>query len=287
VLAVLGGLVLIRRVLAGRRDDRRLAVVIVGLAVVSIGVVSLAAPDLPAASAQRIGSLGTILERGIAGADESRLGLYGLAVDLFASRPLLGGGTAAFEAISPRYLGAAEAAAYPHNAVLQFAAEYGLPGLALFIGIVVVALARSRGSDPGWSAVALAVGFFLLNAMVSGNILEDRMLWGLLHRGPRPPVRPPVRPLDAERRPPLGHPAWRSHPTRRPPRRRPGRAHDRATSVAGRQGVRLHDLRRHRPRDGPERRTGLRLPRQPRPPDDEVRLGDPRRGQGGHRRVHL
>jgi hypothetical protein len=82
--------------------------------------------------------------------------------------------------LSPRYLGPQDAAAYPHNALLQFAAEYGLIGLALFVGVVLLALVRKQPPGSIWSALKWLFVFMLLNTMVSGNILEERGAWGLL-----------------------------------------------------------------------------------------------------------
>ncbi len=111
---------------------------------------------------------------------ESRLRLYGLAVSLFEERPILGVGTSGFQALSPRTLGPLEADAYPHNALFQFGAEYGLVGVALFVTIVLLGLTRKLPSGSALSTLRIVFLFFLLNAMVSGNILDDRTLWGLL-----------------------------------------------------------------------------------------------------------
>ena len=63
--------------------------------------------------------------------------------------------------------------------MLQFAAEFGLVGVALFAGLVYVALARRFPRDHLGNAVKVAFAFFLLNAMVSDDIYGGRPLWGL------------------------------------------------------------------------------------------------------------
>jgi hypothetical protein len=110
----------------------------------------------------------------------ARVRLFGLAITMFEDHPLLGAGTAGFKALSPLYVGPALADAYPHNALLQFLAEFGLVGAGIFVAITVVALRRRLPSEPVVTSIRVLAVFFLLNAMVTGNILEDRMAWGLL-----------------------------------------------------------------------------------------------------------
>ncbi len=95
---------------------------------------------------------------------------------MFEERPVLGFGTSGFEAMSIRFLGYDEA--YPHDAVLQFAAEYGLAGAALFVSLILVGLLR-RLPAIGWPVKVLFV-YFLLEGMLSGDIFADRATWGLL-----------------------------------------------------------------------------------------------------------
>jgi glycosyltransferase involved in cell wall biosynthesis/O-antigen ligase len=166
--------------------ERRLAV-LGGVAAVT-AVVAAAVPGLlPDLSLDRFALFfdfvgGSVSGAGPAGdtSSSARMHLFGLALTMFQDRPLIGAGTAGFEALSPLYVGPVAADVYPHNALLQFAAEYGMVGVAVFSAVVIVALRRRLPTGPiTASLVALSV-FFLLNAMLSGNVVEDRMLWGLL-----------------------------------------------------------------------------------------------------------
>jgi O-antigen ligase len=184
-LVVLAAVTVARRLLEPRSVDWRLTGVLAGLAVASILILSVAVADLPAVSTERMTGIGNLVESSLSGATdatagESRLRLYGLGISLFEDQPILGAGTSGFEALSRRVLGPLDAAAYPHNAMIQFGAEYGLVGIALFATIVLLALIRKLPPGSTWSALRVVFLFFLLNAMVSGNIFDDRTLWGLL-----------------------------------------------------------------------------------------------------------
>jgi len=165
---------------------------IAGLALASVVVVSLAAPELPLISIGRFTRLGDFVQGNLAadsGASkgdtsaQGRLKLYGQAVMMFGDQPLLGAGTSGFQAFSLRLLGEKEADRHPHNALLQVAAEFGMVGLAVFVSLLGIALMRRLpgGSAGPWAgAVRIVFIFFLLNAMLSGNIFSDRMTLGLL-----------------------------------------------------------------------------------------------------------
>lgn len=166
--------------------ERRLAVL--GGLVALTAIVAAAVPGLlPDLSLDRFALFFDFVGGSVSGAgttgdtsSSARMDLFGVALTMFQDRPLLGAGTAGFEALSPIYVGPVAADAYPHNAVLQLAAEHGIIGVAVFCAVVVVALRRRLSPGPiTASLVALSV-FFLLNAMLSGNIVEDRMTWALL-----------------------------------------------------------------------------------------------------------
>lgn len=163
--------------------------VVIGLGLASIVTVSIVAADVSSPSIARFELLGDSIQAGLAGDLEAspgdtstaaRMTLFGFALSLFEEHPILGVGPAGFEALSPRLLGPTEADAYPHDALLQFAAESGLVGVALFLGLVVLGLTRRLPPGSVSGAVRVAFLFFLLNAMVSGNIFDDRETWGLL-----------------------------------------------------------------------------------------------------------
>jgi O-antigen ligase len=185
LIAAAGAAIRVARV---RHIDWRLIGTIAALAVACGVVVVVAAPALPTSSLERFTLLwdfvqGGISREGTLASDAStgaRLDLFGAALTMFADRPVTGYGMGGFEVISPRILGPAEPNTYPHNAILQLAAEFGLVGLALFVALILIALARPLPQRATSSALRVLFVFFLLNAMVSGDIFDDRMMWGLL-----------------------------------------------------------------------------------------------------------
>jgi O-antigen ligase len=188
-LVIVGLLALIRYLSRPHSLDRRLVGVAASLAVASVVVASFVAPALPGDSTRRFAVFGDLVQSALFGdfgtstADGSagaRVTLFRAALSMFGERPILGYGTAGFRASSHRFLSPSELEAWPHNAVLQFAAEYGLVGVALFVGLVALALTRRLPRDTSGGPVRVVLVFFLLNAMVSGDILTDRLTWGLL-----------------------------------------------------------------------------------------------------------
>lgn len=87
--------------------------------------------------------------------DRSRLSQYMMAFDLFRASPIIGNG---FGSIN--YLGSP----YPHNVVLELAAETGVVGVLLFIAVTVTAF---RSATNNTFALAAMILVFLV-AMVSG-----------------------------------------------------------------------------------------------------------------------
>ncbi len=186
VLAVLAGL---RHVASGRTISPRTATGIIAAIVASVVLLALASAVLPASSLERFSLFGSFVSGLLTGdpssaagdtSSEARVRLLATAAQMFADHPLLGAGTSGFETLSPAYLGPLLADRYPHNSVLQFAAEFGVVGLSLFIGIVALAVTRPVPPTNGWTAVRAAFVYFLMNSLLSGDILEDRMTWGLL-----------------------------------------------------------------------------------------------------------
>jgi O-antigen ligase len=188
-LLVVGLLGLIRYFSRPRSVDWRLVGVGAGLAVATVIVAAVVAPELPGSSLQRFTDFGGFVQGALSGdldtatgdtSAGSRLTLFRAAYSMFAERPILGYGTAGFHAMSPRLLSPAELEAWPHNAVLQFAAEYGIVGVAIFAGLVLLAMTRRLPPGSPGGAVRVALLFFLVSSMVSGDIFTDRMTWGLL-----------------------------------------------------------------------------------------------------------
>jgi O-antigen ligase len=201
----------VRWVFGARSMDRRVTRGVVGVALASILIGSVTAASIPAESLERFGGFGRFVESGLAGelntstGDTSagaRVTLFGVAVALFADHPVLGVGTAGYAALSPRYLSPDETFEYPHNAVLQFAAEYGIIGAAIYIAFASLALIRRLPGD-GARAIRVLLLFFLANAMISTNAMEDRMVWGLIMLVLFIDVGPPVLQVESLRAPPL------------------------------------------------------------------------------------
>ena len=160
---------------------------ITGAFLAVILLVSFASSYLPALSTSRFALFGDFVKSALSGdlvagstvgdtSSEARVALYGAATTMFEERPVLGFGTASFEALSNQFLGYVEA--YPHDALLQFASEFGLVGASLFVSLLIVGFTR-RLSDLGRSVKVLFL-FFLLEAMLGGDIFADRTTWGLL-----------------------------------------------------------------------------------------------------------
>lgn len=160
---------------------------IAGIAIASLVVFWATAASLPAEAFLRFERLGEFAQSAVTGEDSgsvdtsagARVTLFRGAWEMFEDNPVAGSGTAGFEAGSQSYIGVVEAAEYPHNALLQFAAEYGVIGVVTFSIFVIAALVRRLPAGPPMAIRALYL-YFLLNAMVSGNIFEERTLWGLL-----------------------------------------------------------------------------------------------------------
>jgi O-antigen ligase len=157
---------------------------IVALGLASIVVLTVTISQVPAQSLARFGFLFNFVEAGgaTAGVDDSsliRVYMFDAAFGLFEEHPLFGAGTAGFASLGPQDVGAPVSDGYPHNAALQFAAEHGLLGLTVVGGLLVLALLR-RLPDDSSRALKYVLLFFVLCAMVSGDIFEDRTTWGLL-----------------------------------------------------------------------------------------------------------
>ncbi len=180
-LATLALLVAIRSVVLVRRVSRRRVAGLTSIALASIIIAIVVAPELPLNSLGRFASFGDTIQSSISGdpyaldadlSSQTRVALFGFALSMFQDRPILGAGTAGFMAVGP--------SDYPHNALLQVAAEFGLTGLILFIGLLLVALTRRLPAENASRTVRLLLWLVLVEAMVSGDIFSDRMTFGLL-----------------------------------------------------------------------------------------------------------
>jgi len=107
--------------------------------------------------------------------DTGRLPLYRAALETFVQNPALGAGTGSFAALAP-----VSGVAYPHNLFLELAAELGVMGLLLSLGLVFIPLARLvLGRHPARDASlagALMI-YCLVNALVSSDVTGNFPLW--------------------------------------------------------------------------------------------------------------
>ncbi|MCK4857616.1 MAG: O-antigen ligase family protein [candidate division Zixibacteria bacterium] len=107
-----------------------------------------------------------------------RIREWQLAVELFRQHPLTGVGTAGFLHHQFRY---------PHNIFLEFAAEHGIAGLALLLGMLAAVVrycwrlrVALRGNERAmiiYRSFTLILIYAFLNAQVSGSITGNSWLW--------------------------------------------------------------------------------------------------------------
>jgi len=121
-----------------------------------------------------------------------RFELYRAALALWAESPIWGHGTGQFSVAIAGY----DTRFYPHNIVLELGAETGIIGVLIFGIMVGVAFSEGMrrmyyGRNPNKTVVRYLLAascFALLNAMVSGDINDNRVLFttlGLLALTPR------------------------------------------------------------------------------------------------------
>jgi O-antigen ligase len=145
------------------------------------------------------------------GADTATSGRYDLlkgGVNLFADKPLKGYGSGAFSRAyrHAESSSAEKAVSASHTIPITVAAEQGLPGLLVYIWLLVVAfLALLRGvrGDPVRAAIAAAFIALVLHTLSYASFLEDPLTWALLGAGlalslvPRRRRRPDAPPVPA------------------------------------------------------------------------------------------
>jgi O-antigen ligase len=157
----------------GRRLQSLLVMGAFGIAVVSILGLNL----IPAVSLQRFTVL--VDQTGVDTSSQARLMVMQVAWELFTTSPLFGRGTGSVSAF-----GAGRELSYPHNVLLELAAETGLVGLGLYLALVGLVLWRliSRVNrrakhGPLWLALIAMLVYTFLNAMVSGDLSDNRDFW--------------------------------------------------------------------------------------------------------------
>lgn len=114
---------------------------------------------------------------------EVRLALFRAAWDMFLRNPIFGAGLGGFS----REFHFLENP-YPHNILLEFAAEMGVVGVIFFAAIVILAAVwlfpflRTASSPLRQDVVVglMLLLFAFVNAQVSGDIIGNKMIWFFL-----------------------------------------------------------------------------------------------------------
>ena len=114
--------------------------------------------------------------------DMGRLERYRVAVDAFVASDFLGVGTGGFAALYAAERGSEETHDYPHNFLLEAAAELGVVGLALVVGLVVSGVAAAlwvARRQPGKHAVLLSAMpiYGAANALFSYDLAGNYQMW--------------------------------------------------------------------------------------------------------------
>ena len=161
----------------------------VGRAVfIAAGVVALAAAVI-AITPTTFG-----LNQGLNGASSGRPGLVTGGLDLFKQRPLWGYGSGSFETeFAARHHAIGETTSASHTIPVTIAAEQGLIGELVYLGLVLAALVvlfRRCRSDPTRVAIAAAFLALLFHTLLYADFLEDPITWTLLAIGSALAARP-------------------------------------------------------------------------------------------------
>jgi O-antigen ligase len=121
-------------------------------------------------------------------ATSGRTKLISGGLELFADRPLTGYGAGSFEKEYKLHGGgtAQNATSASHTIPVTVAAEQGIVGLALYVALIVVALATlfaHAGRSPPRIAIAACFAALVLHTWVYADFLEDPVTWTLLGIG--------------------------------------------------------------------------------------------------------
>lgn len=181
---VLGGSLGLLVLLVMLARSRRAALRIVALGVVVVASFVLVLQLVPSGAAHRSLSIVTGTKSGLA--SNGRDQLWTAAWDTFSAHPLLGVGTGSFATHGRRIVcpGPGCLDRYPHNVVLEMAAELGILGAVLMIVVIVsaaVAILRVR-SLGGRRAEYTPILFALFvaastTAMLTGDVSGDGGIW--------------------------------------------------------------------------------------------------------------
>jgi O-antigen ligase len=124
-------------------------------------------------------------------ATSGRTSLISGGLELFAERPLQGYGSGSFEREYKRHATGSQASAQnatsaSHTIPVTIAAEQGLLGLGLYVGLLAASLLmlfRGAGRSPPRIAIAAAFAALVLHTWTYADFLEDPFTWALLGIG--------------------------------------------------------------------------------------------------------
>ncbi len=165
---------------AWRWDLRRTAYVAAGLVALGGALLLLAPASLHFGLKGSGGSTSN--------ATSGRASLASGGLELFADRPLWGYGSGSFETEYKRHGSTTteNATSASHTIPITVAAEQGLPGLVLYLALLVLAfivLFRGAGRSPPRIAIAAAFAALVLHTWTYADFLEDPTTWALLGIG--------------------------------------------------------------------------------------------------------
>jgi len=166
----------------GLKKGRRWALTGLAAVAVLLAVVSVAVPAATELMNHRLAQV--LTDTQTVGAALGRLQRAEDAIGLFRSSPVLGVGIGGFD--MARGFGDAARGDYAHNILLEVACELGLAGLAALFVLIWTGLSSSVGAmrrSHGRQEFALAtmlfltLAYFLVNAMFSGDLNDNRLLF--------------------------------------------------------------------------------------------------------------
>lgn len=169
-------------VLAAYRWDVRATVYISGALLAIAATIVLASP--PSLHFGLKGSDGST-----SNATSGRTKLISGGLELFTQRPLYGYGSGSFETEYKRHgraRNAANATSASHTIPVTVAAEQGIVGLAVYVALLLAALAvlfTGAGRSPPRVALAACYAALVLHTWTYADFLEDPLTWTLLGIG--------------------------------------------------------------------------------------------------------
>lgn len=162
---------------------------LIGLCIVLALSVGATLRSLPVID-ESISRIGDFFEKGMqTETGEQRIEIWTEASKMFWRSPVFGSGLGSYSLLrgaEPRrgVDGKLSNRDHPHNIILELLVELGLVGLLLFIVIVSpiipFILSNSRGRLKGYDFVSLMAIFYLMNAMSSGDLNDNRVVFAFL-----------------------------------------------------------------------------------------------------------